>query len=79
MPRKKAKLVEIGQKIEVARRIVGKQQAIVEKLIANKKPSAEAEGTLRTYLSSLNHFETHQRQMRQAAKVKRGETRKYSN
>jgi hypothetical protein len=79
MPRKKAKLVEIGQKIEVARRIVGKQQAIVEKLIANKKPSAEAEGTLRTYLSSLNHLETHQRQMRQAAKVKRGETRKYSN
>jgi hypothetical protein len=41
MPRKKAKLVEIEQKIEVARRIVAKQQAMVDKLIANKKPSAE--------------------------------------
>ena len=79
MPRKKAKLVEIEQKIEVARRIVAKQQAIVDKLIATKKPSVEAEGTLRTYLGSLNHLETHKRQMRQDAKAKRGETRKYSN
>ena len=79
MPSKKAKLVEIEQKIEVARRIVAKQQAMVDKRIANKKPSAEAEGTLRTYLSSLNHLETHKRQMRQDLKAKKGETRKYSN
>jgi hypothetical protein len=79
MPKKKAKLVELEQKIDAAKRIVARQQAIVDKLLATGKPSAEAEGTLRTYLSSLNHLEGHRRQMRQDARAKHGESRKFSN
>jgi hypothetical protein len=45
MPKKKAKLVELEQKIDAAKRIVARQQAIVDRLLATGKPSAEAEGT----------------------------------
>jgi hypothetical protein len=41
MPKEKAKLVELEQKIDVARRIVAKQQAIVDKLLATGKPSQD--------------------------------------
>jgi hypothetical protein len=78
MPKKKAKLVELKQKIDVARRIVAKQQAIVDKLLATRKPSVAAEGILRTYQSSLNHLEAHRLEMRQDAKARKGESRKYS-
>jgi hypothetical protein len=78
MPKKKAKLVELEQKIDVARRIVAKQQAILDKLLASGGASTEAEGTLRTYLSSLNHLESHRLEMRQDAKAKKGESRKFS-
>jgi hypothetical protein len=74
MPKKKAKLVELEQKISVAKGIVAKQRTIVDTLLAAGKPTAEAKGTLRTYLSSLNHLEGRRIQMQQDAKAKRGET-----
>ena len=57
-----------------ARRIVAEQQALVTKLQAFGQPTIEAEATLRTYLSSLTHLETHESKLREEAAVK-GETR----
>jgi hypothetical protein len=70
MPRKNDKLLsELRQKIEVARRIVADQQAIVDRLIENKKPCVEAKGILRTYLSSLDQLKTYQKQVRKDKKA----------
>jgi hypothetical protein len=71
MPKKRPKLVTVAERLVVARRIVAKQSALVTKLRANGKPTLEAEGTLQTYRSSLHHLESHARNMRADAKVKR--------
>jgi hypothetical protein len=75
MPRKRPKLVKVAEQLRNARRIVAEQMAVVATARANGEPTLEAEGTLRTYLSGLAHFEAHERKMREEAKAKKGESR----
>jgi hypothetical protein len=44
MPKKKPKLIVLSQHIAVARRIIDKQQALLEKLRVSGQPTLEAEG-----------------------------------
>jgi hypothetical protein len=74
MPRKRSKLIAIAQRVAVARRIVAEQSALVAKLQAEGQPTFEADGTLRTYISSLKHLEAHAHKMREETKAKKGET-----
>jgi hypothetical protein len=76
MPRKRPKLSVLAQHIAGARRIVANQRALLAKLQATGQPTSEAEGTLRTYRSALDHLESHERKMRAADEAKKGETLK---
>ena len=69
-------MIVLSQHIAVARRIIDEQQALLEKLRVSGRPTLEAEGTLRTYASSLMHLLAHERKMKEEAKAKKGEVRK---
>jgi hypothetical protein len=76
MPKQTPKLADLAERIAVARRIVAEQQALLEKLRRSGLPTAEAEGALRTYASSLVHLLTRERRMREDAEAKKGESKK---
>jgi hypothetical protein len=76
MPKKRPKLVALVKRIGVIRRIINEQQALLERLRITGQPTSEAEGVLRTYVSSLTHLLDHERRMREDAKAKKGETKK---
>ena len=69
MPRKRPELVLLAQRLATAHRIVADQQALIARLTAAGRPTIEAEKTLQSYLSALQHLEEHARKMR--AKHKR--------
>jgi hypothetical protein len=75
MPRKRPKLATAGERVAAARRIIEAQQALLEKLRINGRPTNEADGALRMYVSSLLHRLAHEERLRKAAKDKRGEPR----
>jgi hypothetical protein len=56
MPKKASKLALLADQIAVARRIIEGQQTLLEKLRIKGEPTREAEGALRTYVSSLSTF-----------------------
>jgi hypothetical protein len=76
MPKKGPKLVALSEHIAVARRIIEEQQALLQKLRVDGQPTREAEGALRTYVSSLMHLLAHERKIKEEAKAKRGQTKK---
>ena len=53
VPRKKPKMIVLAVQIAAARRIIDSQQALLERLRVNGQPTDQAEGALRTYVSSL--------------------------
>jgi hypothetical protein len=76
MPRKRAKkskLALLSDQIAEARRIIDAQQALLEKLRVAGDPTQEAEGTLRTYASSLMHLLAHEQKLKEEASAKKGE------
>jgi hypothetical protein len=75
MPRKHATLVAAAQRVVEARRIVADQ--LVANLRAAKRPTANAEASLCTYLSALRHLEDRERKIEEGLKAKIGETRKH--
>lgn len=76
MPRKQPKLILAAHRVAEARRIVARQLAAIAVLKAKGKSSAEAEGMLDVYLSSLKLLEEHEWKIRQERKAKKGETKK---
>jgi hypothetical protein len=76
MPKKASKLALLADQIAVARRIIEGQQTLLEKLRIKGEPTREAEGALRTYVSSLMHLLAHEDKIKNEAKAKKGETRK---
>ncbi len=76
MPKKKPKLIVLAQHIADARHIVANQLALLARLQAAREPTLEAEATLRTYISALQHLETLEHKMREEDKAKKGETLK---
>jgi hypothetical protein len=66
----------LRSRIADARRIIGAQQALIEKLRTSEQPTREAEGALRTYVSALMHLLAHEKRLRLEAKAKKGETKK---
>lgn len=76
MPRKHATLVVASERVAEARRIVANQEALVATLRVAKRPTANAEAALFTYLSALRHLEDHERKIKKGLKAKIGETRK---
>ena len=76
MPRKHATLVAAAQRVVEARRIVADQEALIANLRAAKRPTADAEAALYTYLSALRHLEDRERKIKEGLKAKIGETRK---
>jgi len=76
MPKKRPKLVALVKRIAAVRRIVDQQQALLERLRITGQPTTEAEGALRTYVSSLTYLMDHERRMREDAQAKKGETKK---
>jgi hypothetical protein len=72
MPKKASKLALLADQIAVARRIIEGQQTLLEKLRIKGEPTREAEGALRTY----EHLLAHEDKIKNAAKAKKGETRK---
>ena len=76
MPKKRPKLALLAEQIAVARRIIGDQQALLGKLRVSGEPTREAEGALRTYISSLMHLIAYQERLRLESEAKRGETKK---
>ena len=78
MPRKrsnKTKLALLSDQIAEARRIIDAQQALLEKLRIAGVSTHEAEGALRTYVSSLMHLLAHEQKLREEALAKKGETK----
>ena len=75
MPKKRPKLALLAEQIAVARRI-SDQQALLGKLRVSGEPTREAEGALRTYISSLMHLIAYQERLRLESEAKRGETKK---
>ena len=76
MPKKRPKLALLAEQIAVARRIISDQQALLGKLRVSGEPTREAEGALRTYISSLMHLIAYQERLRLESEAKRGETKK---
>ena len=76
MPRKHATLIAIGERVAEARRLVARQEALIANLKIAKRPTADAEASLFTYLSALRHLEDHDRKIKQGLKPKIGETLK---
>jgi hypothetical protein len=56
--------------------IVADQEALIANLRAAKRPTANAEAALYTYLTALRHLEDHERKIKEGLKAKIGETRK---
>ena len=78
MPRKRArktKLALLSDQIAEARRIIAAQQVLLEKLRIAGAPTHEAEGTLRTYASSLMHLLAHEGRLKAEAEAKKGESK----
>jgi hypothetical protein len=76
MPKKRPKLVVLDKRVIEVRRIIDRQRALLERLRITGQPTTDAEGLLRTYVSSLTHLLDHARRMRQDAQAKKGETKK---
>lgn len=76
MPRKKSKIALLSNRIADARRIIDQQQALLEKLRVSGQPTHQAEGTLRTYTSSLLHLLAREQKMKEDVKAKKGEAKK---
>ena len=76
MPKKRPKLVVLDKRVAEVRRIIDQQQALLERLRITGQPTTDAEGLLRTYVSSLAHLLDHARRMRHDAQAKKGETKK---
>jgi hypothetical protein len=76
MPRKLPKLVELTERVGDAQRIVDIQHGLVARLRAMGKPTLEAEDTLNTYMSWLRRLEAYERELREDAAAKKGETKK---
>jgi hypothetical protein len=70
MPKKKSKLVLLADRIATARGIIDKQQALLETLRIRGQPTHEAEGALRTYVSSLMHLLVHESKLKEEAEAK---------
>jgi hypothetical protein len=70
MPRKRPKQVLAAQRVAEARRIVVEQQALIERLKAEGRPTLEAERSLQSYESALKHLEAHERSLRESRKPK---------
>ena len=63
-------------RVAEARRIVAAQRALIARLMLAGRPTLEAQGSLRTYLSALKLLEAFQRRIVEDNKAKVGETRK---
>jgi hypothetical protein len=66
----------MAHRIAEVRGIIGGQQTLLKKLIAAGLPTQDAEGALRTYVSSLEHLLSHELKMREENEIKKGERRK---
>jgi hypothetical protein len=77
MPRKRAKtkLALLSDQIAEARRIIDRQQTLLETLRVAGAPTHEAEGALRTYASSLMHLLAYEQKLKEEALAKKGETK----
>jgi hypothetical protein len=73
-PVKKPKLVVVELRVNEARQIVARQQAVVDKLKADGQSTMEAEASLEMYVNALVHLEALRTKLRQEAKAKKGET-----
>jgi hypothetical protein len=76
MPRKRPKLVLLATQIAAARRIIDSQQVLLERLRVSGQPTDQAEGALRTYVSSLMHLLVREDNLRKETAAKKGETKK---
>ena len=76
MREKKPKLVVLVKRAAEVRRIIRQRQALLERLRITGQPTTDAEGVLRTYVSSLTHLLDHTRRMREDAQAKKGEREK---
>jgi hypothetical protein len=76
MPRKRAKLVVTAHRTAEARRIVGDQHKLIERLKALGHPTLDAERALQTYVSALKHLEDHERRLGKEGEAKKRETKK---
>jgi len=70
-PVKRPKLVVIELRVIEARKIVARQQALVDKLRTDGQPTAEAEASLEMYVNALAHLEALRAKLRQEAQPKR--------
>jgi hypothetical protein len=75
MPRKRSQLAILSDQIAEARRIIDRQQALLEKLRVAESPTHEAESALRTFAGSLMHLLAHERKLKEEAEAKKGETK----
>jgi hypothetical protein len=71
MPRRHPLLVVASVRIAGARQVVSDQRKLIAKLQLAHRPTAEAEGDLQTYESSLRHLEEHERKLREEFQRKR--------
>jgi hypothetical protein len=60
MPKKASTLAVLAERIAVARHIMDGQQTMLEKLRISGEPTREAEGSLRTYVSSMMHLSAYE-------------------
>jgi hypothetical protein len=75
MPKKASKLAVLAERIAVARRIIEEHRTVLEKLRVSGEPTLEAEGALRTYVSSLMHLLVHEDKMKNEVAAKKRERR----
>jgi hypothetical protein len=74
MPRKSPRVILAAMRTAEARRIVGAQRDLIERLKAAEDPAAaDAEAALSTYESALRHLEEHERKIRTERKARMGE------
>jgi hypothetical protein len=76
MPRKHATLIAAAERVAEARRLVASQEALIANLRLARRPTADAEAALFTYLSALRHLEDHERKIKEGVKPRFGETMK---
>lgn len=76
MPRRSPQLILAIERATEARRIVARQQQLVEGLKASGKPTLEAEEILQLYVSALNALEDHERRLKEERKAKNRQSKK---
>jgi hypothetical protein len=76
MPRRNPKLIVASMRTAEARRAVDNQRGLIARLKVAGHPTSEAEQTLQTYLSILEHLEAHEQKLREERRAKKTSTKK---